>query len=155
MKDSFSKKTNTYLNPGHTELGFILQKTKELSELNKKLASFLNPNTAALCRVGNRIGDTLVIIVANGSVATELRFQTPHLLQKFQSDPVLSKIQHIRCKVYPELNNRFKMEENKPMQAGMQTLSQETAALIYRMAQSIEHSKLKTIMENIAKHKKG
>jgi hypothetical protein len=71
-------------------------------------------------------GGILVLIVANGSVATQLRFQIPDLLKKFKLDPILKRIHDIQCKVRPApSSSRVDKASNT-----MPTLSPESAQIM-------------------------
>lgn len=154
MTETTSKKANAYLKTDSRELKPVLAKIKELEELHRKVATFLEPHIAPYCQVANIIGRRLILVVANGSIATQLRFQTIDLVRRFREDPILKNINDIHCKVRPfeppGLNQRPPARKNP----NMQPMSHATADIMREIAASIEHPKLREIMEKIAKNSK-
>ena len=109
----------------------------------------LPENLASYCQVANLVGNRLVLIVANGSIATQIRFLSADLLEKFKQDAILKRIQGIDCKVRPSPSSP---KPTNAYQRKMPPLSQETAELVRDMAGSLEDPKLRKIMEKIAGH---
>lgn len=147
-----SKKTNAFLQGNQKDLQFLFGKVKELEALNKKIATYLDPSFANYCQVGNVMGNKLIIIVANGSIATELRFKTNDLIRRFKEDPLLRRIQEIQCKVRP-MQQLARFNEHRVTMRKMAPLSAETAEIIHHIAESLEDPKLRAIMKRIAEHK--
>lgn len=142
-----SKKIAAYLGAGHHELQSILAKINHLQQLSEKVSSYLDPHLTHLCMIANLIGSKLIILAANGSIATQLRFQVPDLLKKFSLDPELKHIHQIECKVRPasSISSPVRLQRSK-----MPLLSQQTSELIRDMAKSIDDKVLREIMEKIA-----
>lgn len=153
LKDTSPKKAGTYLKTDSRELLSIFAKIKELEALNKKVSAYLDPNLVKYCQVANIIGGRLIIIVANGSIATQLRFQMVDLIRKFKQDSALQKIHDIQCKVHPLFAATATRPSNKNARK-MLPLSLETAEIIHHMATSLDDPKLKDIMLRIAQHTK-
>jgi hypothetical protein len=151
MSNTFSKKADSYLKASHGDLGTLLKKITVLNELSNRLSTFLDEHTRKYCQVSNLTGTTLTLIAANGSVATQLRFQMPDLLRKFKSDAILKRIQTIECKVRPpkSLTSSQKSTNSNPV---MRKLSTETAEFIKEMAKSIDDVTLRDALEKIAKN---
>lgn len=152
MNDS-SKKANAYLKAENHDLRMVFAKIKELAVLNEKVAQYLEPSIANYCQVANMVGPKLVLLAANGSIATQLRFQLPDLLKKLKADshPALQKTQEIQCKVHPSfLPHKQAMAPKK--KRAMQKPSPETARMMHELAESIEDPKLKEVMKRIAGH---
>lgn len=147
LRDPSSKKVELFLSHESKNLNNILTKVKELDELNQKLAHYLEPNLSKYCQVANRIGNRLVILTANASIATQLRFQGIDLLRKFKQEPILQKIQEIHCKVRPPFESTRRFSPKK-----IPLLSTETAKVIRDIASTLKDAKLKEIMDRIAKH---
>src|SRR5262245_6534608 len=101
MKEYSYKKADIFLETDNRELKSVFAKIKDIAELNKQVIPYLEPNVANYCQVANQEGKRLILVVANGSVATQLRFQTLDLLRKFKQNPKLQHIQEIQCKVRP------------------------------------------------------
>lgn len=151
MRERSSKKVNAYLRIESKSLNMIVAKVQELAALNQKLALYLEPEISNYCQVANRQGNRLILIAANGSIATQLRFQGIDLVRKFKKDPVLQKIQEIQCKVRPTDSSRF----IKPATKKVPLLSAETAETVKAIADSLSDPKLKEIMQRIAAHTTG
>lgn len=155
MKDDQSKQAHRFLEGKSQNLGPLFAKAKELQALNQKIAAYLSPEIAHYCQVANQMGNKLTLIVANGSIATQLRFQAIDIIRKFHSsaDPALQKIQTIQCKVYPDIA-MTPLQTRSRAKRKVQPLSPETAQIIHDMAESIQDPKLKEIMERIARRGK-
>lgn len=155
MTDS-SKKANSYLKAESHDLRLVFAKIRELTILNEKVAQYLDPSVVKYCQVANVVGPKLVLLAANGSIATQLRFQLPDLLKKLKADPhpTLQKIQDIQCKVHPTFlpNRQPVVSKNKQP---MQKPSPETARMMHELAESIDDPKLKEVMRRIAGHGDG
>lgn len=148
MSNSF-KKANAFLPHRSEELESIFAKVQKLEELNKALISFLDPTIQEYCQAANLIGHKLVVLVANGSIATQLRFQSADLIKKFRQHSLLAGVDEIQCKVRPPLAPSARATP-RPRGKKMQPLSAETAEIVREMAETISDPKLKEIMERIA-----
>lgn len=152
MGDSFTKNAGSVLlEHGHQDLQFILGKVKKLTELSRLVSTFLDPTMLDQCQVANLAGNRLTMLAANGSVATQLRFQTQDLLRKFKQHPLLRAIQHIDCKVSP-VSTQPQLPQRDAAPREVQRLSPETAALLQDMAEGLEDVRLKESILNIARH---
>jgi len=149
MVKSDPKKINSLLTTDHRQLEFILQKVTQLNKLNQRVAAYLDPNLVNYCQVANQSNEQLIIVVANGSIATQLRFCIPDLLKKLQQDPLFKKIKNIQCKVLPTLHQSL----SQAVTPKMPLLSTETASLVQNIADSLEDPKLREIMQRIAGHR--
>lgn len=148
--DEYSKKTKAYLQPAGWELKSILLKVKELNRLEQLLTQYLDKPIRDYVKVGNISGNCLNLIVANGSIASQLRFQCPDLLAKFARDHKLSHIKNIQCQV--RLLTMPTVESTSKAQAKIPLLSAASAKAIYDIASSLSDPKLRAIMERIASH---
>lgn len=101
MNKTISKSLLTYLQASNQEMQIIFAKIKLIEELQQRLVASLEPDIAKYCQVANLIDTKLVIIVANGSIATQLRFQTNVLKEKMNFGSSTFNIQTIECKVRP------------------------------------------------------
>lgn len=144
-----SKKADVYMQTGNRDLQFIFSKIKQLEEVQKQLAQYLGP-LAPLCQVGNLANGKLILMAANASIATQLRFQSAALLQQFKRDSLLKNIKEIQCKVHLTASS----PAPKQYQA-VSLLSQETADIVQGMADSLEDPTLRQIMQRIAKHRES
>lgn len=148
-----SKQITHYLEANDRDLQFILSKVNQLQKLNQKIASYLNPALAKHCYVAQIREKKLILIVSNGSYATQLRFETADLLVKFKQDETLKHIQELECKVNPGFIQSMQ-EAPQNVCKQMPFISKETANIMNEMADTISDPELKAIMKKIAKHTK-
>jgi hypothetical protein len=145
------KKAVTFIESSQRDLNFIFSKIAVLDELNRKITAYLEPHIAKYCQIGNIINHKLVLITANSSIATQIRFQANDLVQKLHQDPVFHSIKRIECIVRPSTSaTRFTAAKKN----NMIPLSKETAQIVHEMAQSIEDASLRETMERIARRVK-
>jgi hypothetical protein len=148
VSDSFSKKTTAYLDSPDHELKSIFTRIKQLQTLQALVSPYLDDQIRPFCQVANLIGKRLILVVANGSIATQIRFQAVDLLRKFRQDPILAHIQDIQCKVSPTLATAAHPPARKAVK--MSPLSVETAEIVRGIADSLEDPALREIMRKIA-----
>lgn len=141
------------LQAGGRDLDFVISKVKRLSEIQSLIAKYIDPTLMKYCQVANMLDQRLTLIVANGTIATQIRFLSNELLKKFKQDPQLHTIQHIDCKVRPTQSATARMELQKPKFAPL--LSNDSAAIVNEIAESITDPKLRQIMQRIAKRNKN
>jgi hypothetical protein len=152
--DEFSfKKADNFIENDSRDLQTVYTKIHMLDMLNQKIQSHLEPGIAKFCQVANLVNGKLILIAANGSIATQLRFQSGDLLRKFRQDPMLKSILSIECKVRPAQNQlSSRLAEKTPK--SMPGLSQQTAEIVNTIAESIEDPALREVMTRIAKRVK-
>ena len=151
MSDAVIKKIQVFLQKEKPRLEGIFNKIRELETLNTAFKKYIAADYLPYCQVANRLNHDLIILVANGSIATQLRFQTPDLLKQFKQDPILKNISALQFKVrLPFIPSRLPIK----MTAKMALLAPETAEIIDQMAASLVDPKLKAIMQRIAKRTK-
>lgn len=153
MHKPTSKKATHFLQEENHDLQSLFAKVKLLEVLNQKVAACLDVNLVQYCQVANVVNQKLILVAANGSIATQIRFQNQDLLRKLKKDPLLKDIQAIECKVRPVTTNPAtrlppNTDDNKPF------LSHATADIIHAMADAIEDPKIREIMLRIATRKK-
>ncbi len=141
-----SKKAFAYFSSHHHDLDSLCVKVKEWQTLNQKLSTYLDSHLATYCQLGHLIGDRLIILVANGSIATQLRFRSTDLLAQFTRDPAFKHIRHIDYKVRPV----YPMSSSLQQKRKITLLSTATAELIRNLAETIEDKTLREVMERIA-----
>lgn len=146
-----SKKADAFLKSDHQELETLFSKMKALAALNEKIMPHIDPKLRGLCQVANTYEDRLILLAANGSIATQLRFQSIDLLSKLKQDKSLAHIKEIVCKVRPNPTNTRTTTRSKHQ---MEPLSPETAKMIHHIADCIEDPQLRQIMQRIASRKK-
>lgn len=145
-----SKKVISYLDKSQHELQSLFIKIQALQKLNDKILPYLSPYLAHHAQIANLTRNKLIIFVANGSIATQLRFQTGDLLKKFSLDPELKHIHQIDCKVQPMLTQPISYPPSH-QKKNMPLLSEQTAEIIRTMAAGLEDEQLREVMERIAK----
>ena len=150
MKNQPSKKAGAFLQTENRDARALFEKIKLITELNSTIKPLLDENIRDYCQVGNLIGDKLILIAANGSIATEVRFQSVDLLRKFKQQPALPTIQTIHCKVRPATSSS---RPSSPKPTKMAPLSSATANIVQDIARSLKDPALREVMERIAKHK--
>lgn len=149
MKDD-SKKATDFLEGKNASMQTILFKVQLLKKLNAQFVKYIDANITEYCQVANRVGSKLIIVAANGSIATQLRFESADLLRKFRADAVLGNITQIEIKVRPTTTySTPKIKARK-----VAPLSKDTAQLIDDIAESIDDPRLKQAMKRIARYTK-
>lgn len=144
-----SKKINSFIENDSRDLQTVYEKINMLGQLSSKVMLHLDPIVAKYCQVANLVNGKLTLIVANGSVATQLRFQINEILRKIRQDPSLKHITSIECKVRPsqhQASTRLAATSPKIMPA----LSPQTAEIVKNIADSIADPELKEVMTRIA-----
>ncbi len=149
MTNLGNKKAMNYFSSNDHDLQFVLARAKKLSHIAAKVMAYLDPAIAAYCQIANLTGNKLIILTANGSIATQIRLQTADLLPRLQADdePALKIIKSIHCKVQPDL---IKPISNRNKSNKVEKLTSETANIIKAIADSLDDPKLKAIMQRIA-----
>ena len=152
MKETFTKSIATLLQPNHRDLQTVLSKVKAITHLNQLVAPMLEASLRPHCQVANLSKGILVMLAANSSVATQLRYQSPDLLKKLQGNPSLRHIREIQCKVRPPVTVTVERGKTSKKQEKAALLSTETAETLLVMADTIEDPELRSIMQRIAGH---
>ena len=151
-KPSF-KKADDFIAHNSRDLQTIFTRINLLEQLNEKIRAYFNPEIAKYCQVVNLAGSKLTLIAANGSVATQIRFQTHDLLKKFNQDPVLKRVLFLECKVRPTQSQVSTRLTDNPGKS-MPLLSAETGEMVCAMAETIEDIELRKVMVRIGKRVK-
>ncbi len=149
MSDSFTKKAKNYLKSNQGDLQTVFSKIKALEEINKRVQRYLAPELQKYCQVANFTSYRLVILAANGSIATQVRFLTADLLLAFEKDTVLSKFKEIQCKVRPVAAQGRTARASR----AVTKLSTDTAEIVRDIAESIEDPRLRELLIKISQHK--
>jgi hypothetical protein len=144
-----SKKISSFIENDSRDLQTVYAKINMLDQLSSKVMIHLDATIAKYCQVANLVNGKLTLIVANGSVATQLRFQVNDVLRKIRQDPSLKHITSIECKVRPsqnQISSRLSTKAPKTMPA----LSAQTADIVKNIAESIDDPELREVMTRIA-----
>ncbi len=124
----------------------VLDKAYQLMAINRSFIQLLPENIAQHCRVMNLKKKTLLIEADNASIATQLRYCAPELLQKMQAKPLFAEIQTLKYCVRPKVST---IEKKTPPPT--KPISEDTNQLIEQTAQSIPHPELKAALLRLAK----
>lgn len=154
MNHSSYKKADDFLEHDGRDLRIVFTKIAILDELNHKVQAYLDPNIGKYCQVANMSNGKLTLLAANGSIATQIRFQSIDLVKKFKQNPALKHINAVECKVrvsQAPMPERLASHPSKQM-AG---LSPETAEMMSAIAETISDPKLSAVMARIATRVKG
>jgi hypothetical protein len=148
------KPVTNFLTSNDKDLQYVLTKALRLEKINQKISHLLGPALASVCRVANIKENQLIMIAANGTIATQVRYQTTELIMKFKRDEELKHIESILCKVSPKIiqQKEIKEKERDANFDKMPFLSKETSKIIKEIADSIQDPKLKEAMKKIASH---
>jgi hypothetical protein len=155
MHDSSSKKAATFLKPNSRDLKPLSHKLKELDQLTAKIITYLPTKIRAYCQIANVCDNRLIILVANGAVATQLRFESYEILARFKQDARLKKIQSIDVKVRPPIAEELPIRRRVAPPQQVELLSAETANMVNMVAESLRDPKLQEVMRRIARHVKN
>jgi hypothetical protein len=128
----------------------LIGKLDELRRFNTLLTEHLNDTDIAKhCQVVKfDEKKCLIVIVDNGSWATQLRFHIPDLMTKLRKQQGLENLSGIICKTRPKASFNNPKSKNR----SMKKISLETARTILDSAKTIKDKKLREIIEKIAKH---
>ncbi len=138
------------LQPTGRDLQTVLSKVKAINTLNEVVQGLLEPNLKKYCRVGNLSNGILVLLVDNSAVATQMKYATPALLSQLRGTKALRHIKEIQLKVrLPETVDVKRGAVAAPAEK-VQWLSNDAAATLKAMAESMEDEKLREIMLRIA-----
>lgn len=154
MKDTLTKSITAFLKPSHNELQTVLSKVKAIETLNHTLNPLLDPALQPYCQVANLTSGVLVMLTANGSVATQLRYHTADLIKKLHKNPALKHIREIQIKVRPPMPVGVQRGGVAKLPNKAAKLSPECAQTLLAMADTIEDEELRAIMIRIASHTK-
>lgn len=153
MKESQTKPISALLQPSHRDLQTILSKAKAIETLNRTLIPLLDPAIQKYCQVANLTNGVLIVLTANGAVATQLRYHVTDIIKKLHQNPALKHIREIQIKVRPAAapvgveRGKAPTTLTKPL-----PMSPETAQTLAAMAETIEDPELREIMLRIAAH---
>jgi hypothetical protein len=140
--------TNHILKNEGKALLHLFQKLDQLKELNRIFAQYAEPGIVAHCKIANLQNNCLIVIVDNGNWATQLRFHIPNLIVQMRQHTVLQNLKAICCKTRPD---PALVKPQKKRQRSMVRISASTATLIEQSAEGISDTKLRNILERIAK----
>lgn len=146
MKETKTQAATSYLESATHDLKFIYDKIRALKLIQEKVQKHLDPSLAKHCQVANLANNKLVILVTNGSIATQLRYQSAELLNKFRHDASLQHVREVECKVRTN-----QLKSNEPVSTyEVERLSEDTAEIVREMAETIEDPRLRDIMLRIS-----
>lgn len=147
------KRPISILNDQPNELGAMLAKASLLAKLQAAFSRLLEASLAKNCQVANVTQTSLLVLVNNGTTATQLKFMTPELLQCFKNTPALSHLSELIVKVRPPIAPSQRLGQ-KEIHRPCLPLSPENAEHLKQTAEGIEDEKLKAALLRLAKNGK-
>ena len=99
------QKAQFILTQTDSTLGKLLEKAKQLTELDKLIKGYLSPKLAEHCQVCNLRNGRLVIMTQKAVYATRLKYEIPELLARLREQEGFQGLIGIDCKVSPELES--------------------------------------------------
>lgn len=137
------------------QLEVILEKVSKIQKINSEFSACLEPHLQEYVYVMNVTPERLLIMTANSAIATQLRFQTPDLLEKIRKKAELKNIRYLQIKVSPTLASPLIQERQTLKSQKMALLSLSTSQIIKDTAKNLKDQKLSEILERIAAHCEG
>lgn len=138
--------TNHILKNDGKTLQNLFQKLEKLNELNQIFAQYVEPGIVPHCKVANLQNNCLIVIVDNGSWATQLRFHIPDLIVKLRNHSPLSNLKAICCKTRPDPKLKAPMKKRRQP---FKPISFQTAQSMQKSAEQIKDKKLRELMLKI------
>jgi hypothetical protein len=126
----------------------LLAKVNFLRELNTLFSRYIDAEFAKHCQVVKYEKNCLFVLVPNGHWTTQLRFQIPDLMEKLKKHVELKNLNGIICKARPMVS----LPSSKKVTRKVAPLKPETAQNILDTAQLIKDTRLRKILEKIAKN---
>ncbi len=145
------KRPISILNDQPSELGAMLAKAGLLAKLQAAFSKLLEPSLAKNCQVANVIQTSLLVLVNNGTTATQLKFMTPELLQCFKNTPALSHLNELIVKVRPPIAPSQRISQ-KEIHRPCLPLSENNAEHLKQTANTITNPTLKAALLRLAKN---
>lgn len=152
MKETLTKSVSCFLQPNTRDLQTILSKVKAIQTLDNIFIPLLDPALQKYCQVANLTNGVLVILTANGSVASLLHLQNPDLIKKLHKNAALKHIRDIQYKVRPSQPTGVQRGAVIKKTEKATLISPETAQTLLAMAETIEDPELREVMQRIAGH---
>ena len=147
------KRPISILNDQPNELGAMLAKASLLAKLQVAFSSLLDKTLAKNCQVANATPTALLVLVNNGTTATQLKFMTPELLQCFKNTPALAHLNELTVKVRPPVAPSQRITQKEPHRP-CTPLSPQSADTLKQTADGIEDEKLKAALLRLARNAK-
>lgn len=97
------QKARFILSQADTPLGKLLEKARQLTELDKLTKQYLKPDLAKHCQVCNLKNGRLIIMTNKAVYATRLKYEIPELLASLRQLEGFQRLIGIDCKVSPDL----------------------------------------------------
>ena len=93
------QKAESILSQPDTQLGRLLQRAKQIAELDILVKQYLDKNLAEHCTVCNLKNGRLMIITHSAAFATRLKYEIPSLLERLRQLDGFQKLTGIDCKI--------------------------------------------------------
>ncbi len=143
-----SKKAQEYLEKEGQHFQHVLQKVRQLQRLNEHFKAVIPENIRDLCYITNMQYDRITVVAANGSIATQLRFEGTDILRKLKNHDCFKYIKKIDCKVSPSLA----LPNKNPTGHQIKPLTKQSAQIIKDIADSIDDDRIRDALKRIAEY---
>lgn len=150
MVQDSSKKVTALIQSVSHDLQPLFSKIKYLEKLNLELDTLVDPAVRQYCQIANYHNGCLVLLIANASVAMQLRFQKMNLLADLKKRKLFSHVNNIEFKIRPLYLQPLRLAP--AVKRKVPRLSVKTAQIIRDAAAGIDDPKLQAIMRKIAEH---
>jgi len=128
-------------------LAYLVQRSRLLQHIDELFQTHLPLFIGQHCRIVNIRDKTLVIHTDSAAWASRLRYMIPELLDYWQADKQLSALDiteiDIKIRPLPEVRKI-------PQAPSVPKISAQSAALLRRLADSIAHPELKSVLLSLA-----
>ena len=131
-------------------LGRLMSECRQHDDLDRELADSLDaidPDLVNQCSVARLRGDEIIVVCANGSWATRLRFHSANLLNALKRRHGLASLKRIVVRTAPPI------PDNKPKSRRVKAapISGANRAIIRDTAAGINDPELRSALERLAK----
>lgn len=135
-----TKSLNALINKDTSILGKILNKASYLKHLETILQQHLPEELKTAYRVANYQQQQLILLTSSAGYLTRMRFLQATLIQALKKE--LPGLQRIEVKVRPE-------PPAKRQQSHSRTISNHSRANLGKLAEQVDHPRLKAILQRL------
>lgn len=124
----------------------VFSHIESLQLLESCLEQFLDTELFQHCRVANFRNETLTLNTSSASWATRIRYSVPDILNAIGNNQFPVNVKSIRVIVVPEQSFNSSPWTERP------ELSQETADILIKIAESIDDESLSNCIKRLCRH---
>lgn len=129
------------------------EKVEQLTKLNRKILSLLDPTLSKQCRVTSHRDGILILTTSSPAWGHTLRFSELELLTALRQHPEWAGLKAVRVQVRPEEKKLISF--NRQNLAGPTKLTQQAASLLQSAATEIASPLLREALLKLAKKAKS